>query len=188
MEVVEVTPRASIDTVIGELPPSPKDQGNIGQQIQDQAAAPRNRVRIDLDHPRLGETFRPLRSESLPHEERVEWEHIRAQLGLSAAEEGRMDWGRFRNQLGLADDDESSVTLVKQIGQAFLVLLTSPFMLLHGAFKMTGALCKCLGTMFCALAVLFKKLTYKPKKNKKSENRQYMEYGKCAVVSPLEGY
>ncbi|KXN90867.1 hypothetical protein AN958_03521 [Leucoagaricus sp. SymC.cos] len=162
----EALPRASIDTVIGERPPSPKIEESMPQQRQPEPVSPRS-VR-QLDSPPHHE-LEPLRTDNLPQDQRVEWDHIRAQLGIRDVEEGRVDWELFRNQLGLADDDNNPNTLMKQIGQACLVLVTTPFMFLYGLGKALGAFFRSLGMIFSALAALCKKLTYKPKKNK---NRQ----------------
>lgn len=171
---LEAPPRLSVDTIIGERPPSPKVQSSpMQQQTQYEAvvSGTGNNTLNRLASP-APELFRPLRSENIPRDQRIEWENIRAQLGLSDVEEGRVDLEHFRGQPGLIDDDESPTTLLKQIGQAGLVFLTSPFMLLHGVFKMMGVFLKSLGIIFAGLALLCKKLTYKPKKNKAGRGRQ----------------
>ncbi len=157
---LEATPRASIDTIVCERPSSSKDDSSPAEQeIQYEITAPpaangtQNQSTLPIT--------RDLRPSDIAQGQDVEWEHIRAQLGLVDAEEGRIDWDNFRNQIGLAEDYKN---LLKQIGQALLVLLTSPFMLLHGAFKMIGAFCNNIGILFTASAVLCKKLIWKSKK------------------------
>lgn len=162
----EIFPRASIDTVIGERPPTPKLEGNSGQEARQTVVAAGCEAQSTVTSPGP-EALRTLRLETLPREDRIEWENIRTQLGISDVEEGRLvDWEQFRNQLGLSDEDEGSTSLLKQIGQACLVLATTPFMLSHGVFKMLGALFRSLGMIFTGLAKLSQKLTYKPKKGR----------------------
>ncbi|KAJ3576773.1 hypothetical protein NP233_g225 [Leucocoprinus birnbaumii] len=170
---LEAPPRASIDTVVGERPQSPKiEPGPAEPRAPYESVFPTgigNTAPGSLASPTT-EVYRPLRSENIPRDQRIEWENIRSQLGLSDVEEGRVDWEPPRPSIAqrvFADHDEDSgVGLLKQLGEACLVLLTSPFMLLHGVFKMSGAFCRNLGLIFTALGMLCKKLTYKPKKNK----------------------
>jgi hypothetical protein len=169
----EAAPRNSIETVIGERSPSPKIESPVGQQARPEPVTPPHSETLGLFEPPPVEPFRPLRAENLTHDQRIEWEHIRAQLGMqSDIEEGRGDWENIREELGFADDDKNLASLFKQIGQAWLVFLTTPFMLLHGVFKMSGAFLRSLGLVFSALGGLCKKLTYKPKKYRKNKNRE----------------
>ena len=156
---LEATPRASIDTIVCENPPDSKDDDHDG------ATVPPNN--IPSTSPVTGDS----RSVHLSQDQLVRWEHIRTRPGLVDAEEGGIHWDSFRNQIRLAEDDKN---LLKQIGQTFLVLLTSPFMLLYGAFKMLGTLFNNIGVLFTASAVLCKKLTWKPKKRNTNDDQRGM--------------
>jgi len=158
---LEATPRASIDTIVGENPPNSKDDGHCD------AIAPSSSNNIPHTTPVTGDS----RSAHLSQDKPVQWEHIRSRLGLVDAEEGGIDWDGFRNQIGLVEDDKN---LLYQIGQAFLVLLTSPFMLLYGAFKMLGTLFDNIGVLFTASAALCKKLTWMPKKRNTNNDQRSM--------------
>lgn len=63
-----------------------------------------------------------------------------------------------------------------ELVHACLVLLTTPFMLLHGVLKMCGALLRSLGMVFTVLGNLAKKCVYKPRKRVKRglEHGQYL--------------
>ncbi len=161
----EIPPRASIDTIIEE-PSSPKveSQGTQARALPETHVG-RDDVRSATISPVGREAPGQLRVEIPPETRQVEWEHIRTQLGMGP-EERRTDWERIREELGLSDEDEGLVSVFKKIGQAFLVLVTTPFMLCHGVFKMTGALLRSLGMIFTGLAKLSKKLTYRPKKRR----------------------
>jgi len=167
---LEATPRASIDTIVCENPPDSKDDGHDG------AIVPPTSNNIPSTSPVTGDS----RSAHLSQDQPIQWEHIRTRLGLVDAEEGGIDWDSFRNQIRLAEDDKN---LLKQIGRALLVLLTSPFMLLYGAFKMLGTLFNNIGVFFTASAALCKKLTWKPKKrNTNSDQRSMSSFEKTRCV------
>lgn len=155
----EASPRVSTDTIIDGRPPSPKVEGPSGLEAQ-QTAARGNDAGNRVASP-LAEVLNLPRPEAPPESQHVQWEHIMAQLGMGS-EDRRIDWERMRNELGLSEDDEEPASLLKQIGQACLVLATTPFMLLHGVFKMAGAFLKSLGMIFTGLAKLSGKLIFKP--------------------------
>ncbi|KAF9449188.1 hypothetical protein P691DRAFT_774852 [Macrolepiota fuliginosa MF-IS2] len=160
----EAVPRVSTDTIIGEQPPSPKSEALPLLEPTREPSVRGNDVHSGVASP-MTVSHSPLRLDTPPENQRVEWNHIRTQLGM-APEERRVDWDRVRDQLGLSEDDEESISLLKQIAQACLVLATTPFMLLHGVFKMLGALCRSLGMIFTGLAKLASKLTYRPGKKR----------------------
>jgi hypothetical protein len=82
----------------------------------------------------------------------------------------RLEWSQLHDRASGRDfpAEEETPTLV----QAFLVLLTAPFMLLQGVFKMIGIILRGIGMMFIKLGSLAEHVTYKPR------NRQ--EHGSIA--------
>lgn len=60
--------------------------------------------------------------------------------------------------------EEKPVSVIVHVGQALLVLLTSPFMFLYGIFKLLGTVFKGIGVFFAMLGDWAYALAYKPGK------------------------
>ncbi|KXN90868.1 hypothetical protein AN958_03522 [Leucoagaricus sp. SymC.cos] len=82
-------------------------------------------------------------------------------IPVSPSTSYQSEWSQLHVRIGHALRAEDETV---GLGQACLALLTAPFMVVHGVFKMTGAILISLGLIFVVLGKLAKRLAYKPKK------------------------